>query len=135
MSKAISSTFSDEDKQALANATGEMSPNVKTGGVIDQIISIVDKFDHTHETVTDSDAILVIIQSNFGERKDGSGAALCGTENYKGCTPDLINMLSNFLTNNEDFIPIFGEALMHAYRHYALDGDTDLAMPIKGIPE
>jgi len=93
-------------------ATGEMSPNCERLLALTEVLST---FDHTHHTVTEDDAILVLATARLGQNADGKNAA-DHVMGLIGCPQDAIKLLVRAFVSNPVLLPIFRTAIQIAER-------------------
>ncbi len=91
-------------------AEGEMSPNVR---LLLELRDVADAFDHTHDTITDHDAAILLCNTKLGEKADGETVM----ENFlsvTGCPTDLIRLLQQLFAEEPSMLIPFELAVLIA---------------------
>lgn len=87
-----------KQRAAQLGATGEMSPNLQH--LLD-LNKILKAWDHTHGTVTDTDAVLVMANARLGVREGNKGISDQMLA-VRGCVTDICRLAQQLFENNPE---------------------------------
>lgn len=98
------------------------NPNLK---LLAELRDIMQRFDHTHGTVTNADACILIAHAKIGEAADGQ-IGMDHTATVKGCRNDLIRLLLQLLGRDRDLLLPFEVAVVLTRNHRVVMDDDVL---------
>lgn len=93
--------MSIKQKQSEAGVTGEYSHNWNLAEGVHS--SLYERFDHTHNTVTNDDAYIFFAQVKLGDKISDGKPIMHNVIGTKGCQHNLVQLLINVMEASDYF--------------------------------